>query len=453
MLWEFIKHSMLFHPGSEITEDNATMTYEEALIFAEGFASQLKGPCYAILCQSELMASLALLSCFAAGVTAVPLSYRYGEQHLRRILETMHPPFVITDMGGTLTVVDVDTGEYGKGSMPEPSPAVILCTSGTTGKPKGVMLSGKNLLTNVKDIQSYFSVEKKDKILIARPLYHCAVLTGEWLLALSKGMDIYFYNKPCNPAELRATICANGIAVMGGTPTLLQLLARFGEREDAPLPLKSVVVSGEPLGKQAACRIRKGFSNAKIYHVYGLTEASPRVAYLPPALFDTHAEWVGKPLPSVQVAILDGELCVKGDNVMLGYYNQPDLTRLVLRDGWLHTGDMAVMDENGLIQIKGRKDNMIIRAGMNLYPQELENALLADERVEEVLVYGIKDELWGQRIGLQIKGAFASHAEVCKLCAKVLPPYAQPSKVELVDSLPKNGSGKIVRGGKNNERI
>lgn len=453
MLWEVMKRSMLSHPGSHITEDNATMTYEEALIFAEAFASKLKGPCYAVLCQSELMASLALLSCFAAGVTAVPLSHRYGEQHLRRILETIHPPFVITDMGGTLTVVDVDTGEYGKDFMPDPAPAVILCTSGTTGKPKGVMLSEKNILTNLRDIQSYFSVEKKDKILIARPLYHCAVLTGEWLLALSKGMEIRFYSRPCNPAELLATLRAHDITVLGGTPTLLQLLARFGERDDTPLPLRHVVVSGEPLGKYAGARIRKGFPGVNIYHVYGLTEASPRVTYLPPELFDTHSEWVGKPLPSVQVAIIDGELCVKGDNVMLGYYNQSDLTKLVLRDGWLHTGDMAVMDENGLIQIKGRKDNMIIRAGMNLYPQELENVLLADERVEEVLVYGIKDELWGQRIGLLMKGKFASHAEVCKLCAKVLPPYAQPSKVELVESLPKNGSGKIIRGGINNERI
>lgn len=453
MLWEFIKHNMLSHPGSEIAEETAAMTYEEAVVFAENFSKKLQGPCYAVLCQSELMASLALLSCFAAGVTAVPLSYRYGEQHLRRILETIHPPFVITDMGGTLTVVDVDTGEYGKDLMPTPTPAVILCTSGTTGKPKGVMLSEKNILTNLRDIQSYFSVEKKDKILIARPLYHCAVLTGEWLLALSKGMDIRFYSRPCNPAELLATIRAHDITAMGGTPTLLQLLARFGEREAEPFPLQHVVVSGEPLGRQAGTRIRKGFPNATIYHVYGLTEASPRVAYLPPELFDTQSDWVGKPLPSVQVAILDGELCVKGDNVMLGYYNDRALTQKVLRDGWLHTGDMAVMNEEGLIQIKGRKDNMIIRAGMNLYPQELENALLADERVEEVLVYGIQDELWGQRIGLQVKGKFHSQAAVCRLCAKVLPPYAQPSKVELVDSLPKNGSGKLIRGGINNERI
>lgn len=254
-------------------------------------------------------------------------------------------------------------------------------------------------------------------------------------------------------AELLATIRAHDITVMGGTPTLLQLLARFREREATPLPLRHVVVSGEPLGKHGGARIRKGFPDATIYHVYGLTEASPRVAYLPPELFDTHSQWVGRPLPSVEVAILDGELCVKGDNVMLGYYNDRVLTQKVLQDGWLHTGDMAVMNEEGLIQIKGRKDNMMIRAGMNLYPQELENALLADERVEEVLVYGIKDELWGQRIGLQVKGNFHSQAEVCRLCAKVLPPYAQPSKVELVDSLPKNGSGKLIRGGNEHERI
>lgn len=462
MLWQFIKNKMMQYPGSQISEENASMTYEEAVVFAESFAKRLRGPCYAILCQSELAASLAILSCLVAGVTAVPLSFRYGDRHIRNIVETVHPPFVITDAGGTLQIVDIDTGEY---VQPQSQiPAVIMCTSGTTGKPKGAMLSQRNLLVNLCDIQSYFEVDAKDSILIARPLYHCAVLTGEWLLALSKGLDIRFYGESCNPMDMLSQIRAHDITVLCGTPTLLQLLARFAKRQHKPISLRHVVVSGEPLGNHGAARIREMLPDTRIYHVYGLTEASPRVAWLPPELFDTRSQWVGKILPSVQVAILDeqgrmlpanteGELCVKGGNVMLGYYGDAALTAQVLQEGWLHTGDMAVMDEEGFLQVRGRKDHMIIRAGMNLYPQEIENALLADTRVEQVLAYGIEDEIRGQQIGLLVQGDFQSTEEISKLCGALLPPYAQPSAVQLVDKLPKNGSGKIIRGGNENERI
>lgn len=454
MLWKYIEEKMNCHPDSRISEDAVSFTYQEAVDFAKQFADRLDGICYAILSRSELFAALAILSCIAAGVTFVPISYRYGRKHCERILETVHPDFVITDILGELSVSALDDGTY-----QEPQgerPAAILCTSGTTGTPKGVMLSRRNLLTNIADIHRYFAIDSADTILIARPVYHCAVLTGEFFISLCRGVNISFYSEGLNPALLLQKIKKENITVLCGTPTMFMALTQFGRRAAACSTLRTIVLSGECLDTVRAKAIEKAFPGAKIYHVYGLTEASPRVAYLPPDLFAVRGDWAGYPLHSVELRVVDrrgnpaapgetGELCVRGNSVMMGYYNDPAATAAVLRGGWLHTGDMAVMEPNGLVKIRGRKDNMIIRGGMNIYPQEIEKNLSQDIRVREVMAYGIPDAFSGEKIGLRIAGDFTSRDQVLRLCQRMLLPYQMPSVVELVDALPKNGSGKIVR--------
>ena len=274
MLWSYIKTKMLKHLNSRIGEGNETLTYEEAIIFAENYAKKLDGSCYAILCQTELMTALAILSCFAAGCTAIPMSYKYGDVHCKRIFDAICPPNAISDVDGKLKIVNIDVGKYCDKS--EERPALIMCTSGTTGKPKGAMISKENLLTNVKDIETYFDIGDKDKILIARPLYHCAVLTGEFLSALVKGTDIIFYSGKVDPQKLINIIKTHQVSVMGGTPTLFQMIERMNRSKSSLASLKNVVVSGESLCKSAAIKIREMVSEANIYHVYGLTEASDR---------------------------------------------------------------------------------------------------------------------------------------------------------------------------------
>lgn len=455
MIWNYIKKNMLVHQSKTITEGTASLTYDEAVIFAESFAKKLDAPCYAVLCQSEMSAALALLSCFAAGATAVPLSFKYGHIHCKRILEKIKPPFVLTDVGGELHVVDIDCGEYI--DDPENRPAVIMCTSGTTGTPKGAMLSKENLLTNLCDIESYFNINCEDRILITRPLYHCAVLNGEFLISLVKGLDIRFSSEKFDPLTVIKLIREHDITVTGGTPTTFQMLGRYFNVKTDPIFLRCMVISGECLGGKCAQNIRSAFPNTQIYHVYGLTEASPRVSYLPPQYFDSFAEYVGFPLPSVQVKITDdngdtlplkseGELCIRGKSVMVGYYQDEEMTKMALENGWLHTKDIAYIDENGFIKIKCRKDDMIIRAGMNIYPQEMENALKLDERVEEVLAYGVPDFISGEKIGLKVKGNFNNKEEIIDICRKKLPAYEFPAIIELVDEIPKNASGKVIRG-------
>ena len=435
-LWNFIQTRMAGHPTQTVCENDYEISFSMLVRQTEQFAASLSGlRCVAILCDSALTAAKALLACFAAEVTAVPLSKRYGELHCNKILAKISPDAMITDENGMLTVKKLPDPEYVE---PEIHPALIMCTSGTTGDPKGAMLSEENILTNVSDIADYFDMIEDDTILIARPLYHCAVLTGEFLTALIKGTRIRFYSEAFNPPMMPELICKYGITVFCGTPTLLCLMSRF-VRKEAELPLKHIAVSGECMSRDAGLRIAETFPQAKIYHVYGLTEACPRVSYLSPELFRHYPDRVGIPLKSVEVKVVKkngtlaetdekGVLYIRGGNVMIGYYSNPDKTSEVLKNGWLYTGDIASVNSAGLLKIHGRNDNLIIRAGMNIYPQEIEGTLKADKRVREVLAYGYTTPT-GTQIGLKIAGDFTTVSEIKRLCAELLPSYQIPMKI------------------------
>lgn len=450
-LWNFIKEEMLRHPQQKIQEDGAELTYEEMVIYAEKLSQQLSGvKCCAVLCQAEMAQATAVLACFAAGVTVVPLSHRYGQVHCSKILDTISPDAIMLESDGQFHVLHIKDNTF---KEPSEKPALIMCTSGTSGSPKGAMLSGKNIITNVLDIARYFPIDTDDVILIARPLYHSAVLTGEFLTALIKGTGIRFYSGIFNPGVMLEMINQYKITAFCGTPTLLSMMARLKRKEST---LKYICVSGECMGEETGKKIADSFSESKIFHIYGLTEASPRVSYLPSELFNEYPDCVGIPLKSVNIKIIkedgnvakeneEGILWVKGDNVMLGYYNQPDKTQSVLSDGWLCTGDMASINDKGLLKIKGRADNLIIKAGMNIYPQEIENALKADDRVFDVLVFAEKDKNTGETITMNIAGDFDNVDQIKTLCKDVLPSYAMPSKINLLSQLKRNGSGKLIR--------
>ena len=452
-LWKYLKNNMQSNLRQVICENGAEMSYEEMIIFAENFSQKLTGlKCCAIMCRSELAASMALLSCFAAGVTALPLSERYGRLHCKKILDFVSPDAVVTDTDGYFQILHIEGSKY---TEPSVHPALIMCTSGTTGMPKGTMLTETNVMTNVSDIVSYFNMSSSDTILIARPLYHCAVLTGEFLTALVKGAAVRFYSGAFNPAAVLKMLKEHHITALCGTPTLLSMTARLKRAQDKVF-LKHICISGECMSFGTGTHIADAFPDADIYHVYGLTEACPRVSYLPPHMFRQYTDCVGVPLKSVSLKILSdngmpvrtgeiGTLWVKGDNVMSGYYNSPQKTSEVMKGEWLCTGDLALFNKKGLLKIKGRKDNLIIKAGMNIYPQEIECALNSDPRVRELYVRGYRDDKLGTMIELNIAGDFSGICEVKQLCRKLLPAYQMPTRINLMDELPKNGSGKIIR--------
>lgn len=443
MLYEFLKEQMLQYPEQTISNGKETITYKELLLYAEEFGSSLENDKYGLLFDSDLDTAKALLACLFADKTAVLLSKRYGELHTKRIIETVKLSHIITENGIQ------QISEPQKECEDLSDIALIMCTSGTTGVPKGAMITYENLISNLTDIYAYFNIFANDHILIARPLYHCAVLTGEFFISLIKGVKITFLSEGFVPTRILNTAREEGITVLCGTPTLLYHLSILNLKSKERLKLKSIAVSGECMTKTVAETIRKAFPYADIYNVYGLTEASPRVSYLSPQDFDEYPLSVGVPLASLKAKIVDNELLISGKSVMKGYYNNSAATDKAKINGWLHTGDVAEMDLEGRIYIKCRKDNMIIRAGMNIYPQEIENALKAESSITDVLAYGKKNSTVSEKIHIKVVTEL-SISEVYNICKRKLPSYELPDVIEIVNEIPKNASGKVIRNASGN---
>ena len=452
-LWEQLRERMMRYPEKTIKEGNATMTYEQVVIFAETCAERFpKLPYMGIFCESEMATAIGILAGLAAGIPVIPLPRRYGKDACLKIIEWADIPALFTDQNSSFRLVRLPG--KGRKTVPE-NVATILFTSGSTGEPKGAMLTDRNLLANVKSISGYYPVSDEDRVLIARTLYHSSALTCDLLVSLWNGADIVFASGQFQPLRILKLFQDEQITAFGSTPSILATLAKFSKRN--PNNVRLLSVSGECMTKGAAKIIRDGFPGAAIYCGYGLTEASPRVAYLPAEWFDACPTATGVPIKNVQFYIADesgneihdpdivGELVVRGENVMLGYFDDPKQTKAKLKKGWLFTGDMAHLDEDGVLYVVGRKDGMIIRGGMNIYPAEIENALSTDPRVEDVLAYGYPENDT-QGIGLRISGLFESKAEIAALCRQVLPAYQQPSRIELVERLDLGVTGKKRRG-------
>ncbi len=436
-LYTYLRERVSEHPDRTVRDKARILTFGELFQQAEEIGRTLTGRLYGILCRSDLDTARLLLACMATGKTAVPLSTRYGEAHVKRIQQAAGLSCILTEKGA-LTVGKPMTDEETLEGI-----RLILYTSGTTGIPKGAMLTDAGLLVNLLAVEGYFHIP--GPIRIVRPLYHCAVLMGEFFLSLAKGVDIVFDGGEFHPVRLLDAIQTEKTAVLCATPTLFYQLCGAAIRRGRVLPLKSAAVSGECLTPGIAARMRQAMPETAIYHVYGLTEAGPRVSYLPPSLFDQIPDSVGVPLPCWEYTVVEGELLLRGESQMKGYYRSPEETERVLKNGWLHTGDVAEIDADGRLYIRSRRDDLIIRAGINIYPQEIENALRMESGIVDVMAFGKPDKTAGQRIYLKAVAPGLTKKDLWEICRKRLSPYQYPDDFELVETLPRNASGKLLR--------
>lgn len=471
-MWEILKQKLKEHSSCRLSDSYETVSFEELLDFAENTSTGMRGTkkC-AILCSRELNTAKALMLCFKERIAAIPMPLKYGAEACKKVAEATSFHMVITDNINNLKLLDgyiqgvylLGTGLI-QGSMicetetELDDAALVMSTSGTTGLPKCAIISHENLQANLSDIAAYLRLGVHQTILICRPLYHCAVLTGEFLISILKGVNIFFYDGVFQPRIISRKMIERNITVFGGTPTILYHLCRSVSVRKVTLPLQKIIVSGECMTDLTAAMIINTLPDSEVYHVYGLTEASPRVAYLPPDLFRQYPLAVGVPLRSVEVKIVDtngeqvpqgtyGLIMVKGPNVMKGYYRNETDTDRALCGGWLNTNDIGYIGSNGLLFVKGRADGMIIRAGLNVYPQEIENKLLQDPDISDAIVMGIKDRKGGDRIHVGVVPANRSMTaeDVYHICQKSLPGYLMPDYIELMESIPQNSSGKKIR--------
>ena len=464
------------HLNATVFDSDHTYSYANRIDMAITHGSHLikcvpSGSKCAVLCQSEINTAISILSAWYAGLVIIPMSINYGKKHCQSILSLTKPDIIIIDDIendfdiSSMTVYNVVSGEtnitYNKKCAADDDLtdiAAILCTSGTTGVPKGAMISKEGLQKNILAIDDYFDINSHDTIAIARPLYHCAVLTGEFLVSLCKGLNIGFLNQKYSPIDIVRFCLQNDITVLCGTPTLLRHISLLSRAKKNQLKIRILAISGEPLKKDAAMTIRSTFSDCTIYNVYGLTEASPRVSFLPPEMYDDFSESVGYPLKGISIKITKngeeleanrpGMIMIRTPSVMKEYYNNLELTQKTLIDGWLVTGDIGYVDNEGRLYILSRADDMIIKGGMNIYPREIENQLEYLPVISECSVYGL-ETISGTIIAVDIvlnsDCSGMKTKELIELFSTVLPEYQVPTQINIVNSLNKNASGKVIK--------
>ena len=338
--------------------------------------------------------------------------------------------------------------------------AVIIYTSGTTGKPKGAMLSYKNIFSNCESGAELMKISSRDRVVVFLPMFHSFTLSIGVILFLYVGGSIVLVKSIKPFSNIFKQVLLKRVTVFIGIPDVYNALSK------AKLPwyfmrfnkLRVFTSGAAALQEHTLDAMHEKFKNVKLLEGYGLSEAAPAVCVNP--LEKPKAKSVGPALPGYAVKIVDenlvelptgevGDIIIAGDNVMQGYYNRPEASAETIINGWLITGDIGYMDEDGYLYIVDRKKDLIISKGINIYPRELEEVIDRFEGIAASAVVGIADEKSGEipvaYIELQENVETIDEEELRKHLRKHLANYKLPKSHHIVDELPKNATGKVLK--------
>jgi long-chain acyl-CoA synthetase len=340
----------------------------------------------------------------------------------------------------------------------EEDTAVILYTSGTTGKPKGAELTHSNLHRNA-DVSSRTTCEigAGDVVFGGLPLFHSFGQTVSMNASLMAGACLTLVPK-FDPGEALATMQRDGVTHFYGVPTMYGALLHHPERESHDTSSLRTCITG---GASMPVEVLRGFEEAFgaiVLEGYGLSETSPVACSNHPGR-ERKPGSIGTPLEGVEMRVVDeddnevaqgevGEIVIRGHNIMKGYWRRPDATAEAMRGGWFHSGDMARTDEDGYFYIVDRKKDLIIRGGYNVYPREVEEVLYEHPKIREAAVVGIPHDEWGEEIGAAVvlhEGEELSAEEVSAYVKEQIAAYKYPRVVWFLDELPKGPTGKILK--------
>ncbi len=338
--------------------------------------------------------------------------------------------------------------------------AQIIYTSGTSGRPKGVTLSHRNLVANTRSIVQYLKLGPTDSVFVILPFFYSygnsLLLThvaagGRLILA----PDFVFLNRALDVMEQQ------GATGFSGVPSSYAMLIHRSDFLNRSFPtLRYLTCAGGGLARSLVRRIREAFPHVELYLMYGQTEASARLSSLMPDELDRKPGSIGRGIPGVTLRVLDdggrpvapgqvGEIVARGENIMVGYWNDPEGTAAVLRPEGLRTGDLATVDEDGYIYVVGRKSDLIKSGAYRIHPREIEEVILELDGVAEVAVVGLPDEMLGEApvafVVRSERSAAVSADDIIRHCAARLPRYKRIHRVVFVDELPKTSTGKVRR--------
>lgn len=335
-------------------------------------------------------------------------------------------------------------------------------TSGTTGFPKGVMLSHYNIINNAYNIAQCMKLTKDDRLCIPVPFFHCFGCVLGVLACVSVGATIVPIQE-FNATQVLQTVQDEKCTALHGVPTMF--IAELNDPDFEKYDLSSLrtgIMAGSNCPIEVMKAVIEKMGAKEITIAYGQTESSPVITQTrTDDPIHLRVETVGRALPNVEVKIVEpgtnkevpygvqGELCTRGYHVMKGYYNNPEATKEAIdEEGWLRTGDLAIMDENGYCRITGRLKDMIIRGGENIYPREIEEFLYQHPKILDVQVVGVPDEKYGEEVMAWIilkPGQTATAEEVQEFCRGKISRHKIPRYIEFTDSYPMTASGKIQK--------
>jgi len=418
---------------------------------------------------------MALLAAWSLGRTIVPLNYLLRREEIEFVIEDAELDAVVTVgpmldfVGGlpeSLRLLKLDEMKASFKGLPRPrrmrgvpadEPAVLLYTSGTSGRPKGVMLLERNLAANVRQCSEWADFDRDDVILGVLPQFHSFGLTVLTLLPLACGCRA-IYTAKFQPARLVQLAVEHRPTAFVAIPSMFNALRLVKSApHDAFASLRYAVSGGEPLPDAVSAGFRERFG-VTVAEGYGLTETGPVANWCRPQEYRPHS--VGPPLPDVEERIVDpegrdlppgedGEVRIKGPNVMAGYYRRPEETAEAFDErGFFRTGDMGRFDDAGHLHITGRIKEMLIVAGENVFPREIEEVLDAHPDVKASAVVGMSDPSRGEvplAFVEMIEGVEFDETALRSHCRTRLGQHKVPREIRRIDELPRNPTGKIMR--------
>ncbi|WP_419961266.1 class I adenylate-forming enzyme family protein [Psychrobacillus sp. BM2] len=336
---------------------------------------------------------------------------------------------------------------------------VIFYTSGTTGKPKGVMLSAANVRATAKLYGEALELNSADRMQIVAPLFHCAASHVFSIPVIYAGGTVVI-EEGFSPEQTMDTLEKERITVFFGVPAMYSILLNSSKMETLKLSnLRLFTYGAAPMPFELIRKIKAIFPEVKVQNIYGQTENSPAATTLKDHYALEKVGSVGEPVPGTQVQVVDeqgkplptgqvGEIVIKGPQLMKGYLKNEEATKQAIRNGWLYSGDLGRMDEDGLLYIVDRKKDMINRGGENVYPVEVEEVLYEIPEILEAAVIGIPHKVYGEvpkAYAVLKEGKELKEEDVLTICSKKLAKYKLPVEVEFIDSLPRNASGKVLK--------
>jgi long-chain acyl-CoA synthetase len=386
------------------------------------------------------------------GAVVVPVNTRFAETEVQYVLEDSGASYVFED-GTALPDGDPYVAD---GAEPDDL-AAIFYTSGTTGFPKGAMLTNANFLANCETARRVVGLPREVDLrtLVSVPLFHVTGCNSQLLVACELGGTTVIMPTFEVKAFL-AAIAAERIDMLTTVPAIYWLAISQPEFADTDVSsVKWASYGGAPIAPDLVRRIMEAFPNARVGNGFGLTECSSIATFLPHEYAESRPETVGLAAPVVDLDVLEpdeegaGELLIRGPNVCAGYWRKPEQTAETFVDGWLHTGDVAKIDDQGFVQIVDRKKDMINRGGENVYCVEVENALAACPGVGEVAVVGVPDQMMGEKVGAVIVPAPGHQFDVDVVLARAreqLADFKVPQYVSVRgEPLPRNPGGKVLK--------